>query len=133
MIIRIWDRSDTLKCSSILVRVDWVKISMFGTLILRYYFLSSTIFMLGILNSLARSYTGKLSFTGGKDCYIHKFEITEMWVVVFGKTGKWIPCTAPVYYLAFKFPWLVSASSDGKTSLIDVRKFLKVSRQGFFN
>ncbi|KAK4407515.1 F-box/WD-40 repeat-containing protein [Sesamum angolense] len=78
--------------------------------------------------ALARSHTGKLLFTGGENGSIHMFEITRNVKCNMRRIATWIPHTGPVYSLAFEFPWLVSASSDGKISLIDVRKLLKTSR-----
>nr|GMD26000.1 F-box/WD-40 repeat-containing protein At5g21040-like [Ipomoea batatas] len=78
--------------------------------------------------SLARSHTGKLLFTGGEDGAIHMFEVVKNARFHVKKVATWIPHSGPVYSLAFEFPWLVSASSDGKLALIDVRKLLKTSR-----
>ncbi|KAK4441374.1 F-box/WD-40 repeat-containing protein [Sesamum alatum] len=78
--------------------------------------------------SLARSHTGKLLFTGGEDGSVHMFEITRNNKCNMRKIATWIPHNGSVYSLAFEFPWLVSASSDGKISLIDVRELLKTKR-----
>ncbi|KAG2274413.1 hypothetical protein Bca52824_056968 [Brassica carinata] len=81
--------------------------------------------------SLARSHSGDFLFTGGEDGGIKMFEIrkhgSETNVVLI---SQWMPHTGPVYSLSFEFPWLVSASGDGKLALIDVRKLLKTNRRG---
>ncbi|KAL3530158.1 hypothetical protein ACH5RR_009480 [Cinchona calisaya] len=142
MTVRIWDRS-TLKCLNVLVHSDWVwslvphdnsVASAAGSDV--YVWDNNAGIQLAAINnahvgntySLARSHTGKLLFSGGEDGAIHMFEITRNVGCNIRKIAKWIPHTGPVYSLAFEFPWLVSASGDGKLSLIDVRKLLKTSR-----
>ncbi|CAI9781347.1 unnamed protein product [Fraxinus pennsylvanica] len=137
MTICIWDRS-TLKCLKVLVHNDWVwsllphdtiLMSTAGSDVHLWDIFSGT--LLAVINSahvgntysLTCSHTGKLLFTGGEDGSIHMFEITRK--CNLRKIATWIPHTGSVYSLAFEFPWLVSASSDGKISLIDVRKLLK--------
>ncbi|XP_050223852.1 F-box/WD-40 repeat-containing protein At5g21040 [Mercurialis annua] len=144
MTVRIWDRS-SLKCLKVLRHSDWVwslaphdttAASASGSDV--YVWDTHTGTLLAVINgahvgntySLARSHTGKFLFTGGEDGAIHMFEIIghSKMANVF-KVATWIPHSGPVYSLAFEFPWLVSASSDGKLSLIDVRKLLKASRR----
>lgn len=143
MTIRVWDRS-SLKCLKVLVHNDWVWSlvphdttvgSTAGSGV--YIWETNTGCQLAVMNSvhvgnvysLARSHTGKLLFTGGEDGSIHMFEITRNSKCSTRRTATWIPHTGPVYSLAFEFPWLVSASSDGKISLIDVRELLKTKKQ----
>lgn len=142
MTVRIWDRP-TLKCLNVLVHGDWVwslvphensVATAAGSDV--YIWDVNARIQLAVINnahagnsySLARSHTGKLLFTGGEDGAIHMFEVTTNLGCRVRKIAKWIPHTGPVFSLAFEFPWLVSASSDGKLSLIDVRKLLKMSR-----
>ncbi|KAL2510955.1 F-box/WD-40 repeat-containing protein [Abeliophyllum distichum] len=144
MTVCIWDRS-SLKCLKVLVHNDWVwslvphdtiLMSTAGSDVHLWDITIGT--PLAVINnahvgktySLACSHTGKLLFTGGEDGSIHMFEITRNAKCNVRKIATWIPHTGSVYSLAFEFPWLVSASSDGKISLIDVRKLLKkTSRQ----
>ncbi|EEF40737.1 F-box/WD-40 repeat-containing protein At5g21040 [Ricinus communis] len=144
MTVRIWDRS-LLKCLKVLRHSDWVwglvphdttVASTSGSDVYVWDTHSGT--LLAVINrahvgntySLARSHTGDFLFTGGEDGAIHMFEIIghSRMVNVF-KIATWIPHSGPVYSLAFEFPWLVSASSDGKLSLIDVRKLLRICRR----
>ncbi|XP_022898956.1 F-box/WD-40 repeat-containing protein At5g21040-like isoform X2 [Olea europaea var. sylvestris] len=139
MTICIWDRS-TLKCLKVLVHNDWVwslvpndtlLMSTAGSDVHLWDITSGT--TLAVINrahvgntySLTCSHTGKLLFTGGEDGSIHMFGIARNAKCNVRKIATWIPHTGSVYSLAFEFPWLVSASSDGKISLIDVRKLLK--------
>lgn len=143
MTVRIWDRS-SLKCLKILMHSDWIwslaphDVTVACTSGSDVYLwdidsgMRPTVIKsahVGNTYSLTRSHTGKLLFTGGDDGAIHMFEITRKVNCNVKKIAKWVPHTGPVYSLAFEFPWLVSASSDGKLSLIDVRKLLKTSRQ----
>ncbi|PIN03926.1 Cdc4 and related F-box and WD-40 protein [Handroanthus impetiginosus] len=142
MTIRVWDRS-SLKCLKVLVHNDWVWSlvphdttigSTAGTGV--YIWETNTGSQLAVINSvhvgntysLARSHTGKLLFTGGEDGSIHMFEITRNSKCNMRRIATWMPHSGSVYSLAFEFPWLVSASSDGKISLIDVRELLKTKK-----
>ncbi|CAK9168571.1 unnamed protein product [Ilex paraguariensis] len=141
MTVRVWDRS-SLKCLKILMHNDWVwslaphdttVASTSGSDVHVWDTNSGTQIAVisnahvGNTNSLARSHTGNLLFTGGDDGAVHMFEITNRAVGHVRQVATWIPHSGPVYSLAFEFPWLVSASSDGRLSLIDVRKLLKKS------
>ncbi|XVF19535.1 hypothetical protein REPUB_Repub11eG0119300 [Reevesia pubescens] len=140
MTVRVWDRS-SLKCTQVLRHGDWVwglvphdttVACTSGSDVFVWKTNSGTLLdvihnaHVGNTYALARSRTGDFLFTGGEDGAIHMFEITseseESSVV---QVATWIPHSGPVYSLAFEFPWLVSASSDGKLSLIDVRKLLR--------
>ncbi|KAI3461203.1 hypothetical protein Pfo_017866 [Paulownia fortunei] len=142
MTIRVWDCS-SLKCLKVLVHNDWVWSlvphdttigSTAGSGV--YIWETNTGSQLAVINSvhvgnvysLARSLTGKLLFTGGEDGSIHMFEITRNYKCNMRRIATWIPHSGSVYSLAFEFPWLVSASSDGKISLIDVRELLKTKK-----
>lgn len=140
MTVRVWDRF-SLKCLKVLRHNDWVwglvphdtTIASASGSDVYVWDSSSGILMTIIHNahvgntySLARSHTGNFLFTGGEDGTIHMFEITTHCAetTVF-QVATWIPHSGSVHALAFEFPWLVSASSDGKMSLIDVRKLLR--------
>ncbi|CAI9106020.1 OLC1v1005070C1 [Oldenlandia corymbosa var. corymbosa] len=142
MTVRIWDRSN-LKCLNVLVHCDWVwslvphennLASSAGSDV--YVWDSTSGIQLAAINnahkgnafSLARSHTGKLLFTGGEEGDIHMFEIASDESYDVRKIAKWRPHTGPVHSLAFEFPWLVAASSDGKVSLIDVRNLMRTNK-----
>ncbi|MCD9640395.1 hypothetical protein HAX54_025684 [Datura stramonium] len=142
MSIRVWDRS-SLECLKVLIHSDWVwNLSPHDTTVAStagsdlYVWDINSGSKLVIVNnahagytySLARSHTGKLLFTGGEDGAIHMFEIFGNARYHVRRVATWIPHLSAVYSLAFEFPWLVSASSDGKLSLIDVRKLLRTHR-----
>lgn len=143
MTIRIWDRL-LLKCVTVLMHNDWVwclmphdttVVSTSGSDV--YIWETSSGSLIDIIKdahvgntySLARSHTGSFFFTGGEDGSIRMFEITTHRCGFVRQVAMWSPHSGPVYSLAFEFPWLVSASSDGKLSLIDVRKLLKSIRR----
>ncbi|XP_075077957.1 F-box/WD-40 repeat-containing protein At5g21040-like [Nicotiana tabacum] len=142
MSIRVWDRS-SLKCLEVLMHNDWVwSLSPYDTTVSStagsdlYVWDTNSGSKLAIVTnvhagdafSLARSLTGKLLFSGGEDGAIHMFEIIRNVKFHVRHVATWIPHSGAVYSLAFEFPWLVSASSDGKLSLIDVRKLLRTKR-----
>ncbi|KAH0666941.1 hypothetical protein KY285_028147 [Solanum tuberosum] len=147
MSIRVWDRS-SLECLKVLIHSDWVwNLAPHDTTVAStagsdlYVWDTNSGSQLAIINnahagytySLARSHTGKLLFTGGEDGAIHMFEIFENAMYHVRRVATWIPHLNAVYSLAFEFPWLVSASSDGKLSLIDVRKLLRTNRKSSLN
>uniref|UniRef100_A0A1J3ELK7 F-box/WD-40 repeat-containing protein n=1 Tax=Noccaea caerulescens TaxID=107243 RepID=A0A1J3ELK7_NOCCA len=144
MSVRIWDRS-SMKCIKTLRHSDWVwALAPHETSIACtsgsdvYIWDIRTEIPLAIIHdahegntySLARSHSGDFLFTGGEDGGIKMFEIriygNETSVVLI---SQWMPHTGPVYSLSFEFPWLVSASGDGKLALINVRKLLKTNRR----
>ncbi|KAK8514418.1 hypothetical protein V6N13_063309 [Hibiscus sabdariffa] len=144
MTVRVWNRS-TLKCTQILRHGDWVwslvphdttVASTSGSDVYVWETNSGTLLSVihnvhvGYTYALARSRTGDFLFTGGEDGAVHMFEIiTESKEHRVVQVATWIPHSGAVYALTFEFPWLVSASSDGKLSLIDVRKLLRASRR----
>ncbi|VFQ71371.1 unnamed protein product [Cuscuta campestris] len=143
MSVRVWDCS-SLKCLIVLMHNDWVwslaphddttVATTSGPDV--YLWDTKTGTKLSVANnahvgnahSLARSHTGKLIFTGGEDGAIHMFEVVKNIRFHLRKVATWNPHSGHVYSLAFEFPWLVSASSDGKLALIDVRKLLKTRK-----
>ncbi|KMT05014.1 hypothetical protein BVRB_7g171730 [Beta vulgaris subsp. vulgaris] len=139
MTVRVWDRA-LLKCVMVLRHSDWVwSIAPHDTTIAStsgsdVYIWDTTDGTLvaiiphahsGNTYALTRSHTGDFLFTGGDDGSIHMFEISNCAEDGVLKVASWVPHSGPVNSLAFEFPWVVSASSDGKLSLIDVRKLLK--------
>ncbi|KAJ7964849.1 F-box/WD-40 repeat-containing protein family [Quillaja saponaria] len=142
MTVRVWDRY-SLKCISVLRHSDWVwelvphdttVASSSGSDVYVWDTSSGTLLTfipnahVGNTYSLARSHTGNFLFTGGEDGAIHMYEIVNHCNENISlHVASWIPHSGPVYSLAFEFPWLVSASSDGKLSLIDVRKLLRTN------
>lgn len=145
MTVRLWDRS-TLKCLKVLKHSDWVWglvphdstiASTSGSDV--YLWDTSNGNLMTIIHnahagntySLARSHTGDFLFTGGEDGAVCMFQISRKYHETHAlKVATWIPHSGPVYSLGFEFPWLVSASSDGKLSLIDVRKLLRTGKIG---
>ncbi|XVE59747.1 hypothetical protein DITRI_Ditri05aG0072100 [Diplodiscus trichospermus] len=144
--VRVWDRS-LLKCIQVLQHGDWVwglvphdttVVSTSGSDVFVWETHSGTLLnvihnaRVGNTYALARSRTGDFLFTGGEDGAIHMFEIiSESEEPSVVQVATWIPHSGAVYSLAFEFPWLVSASSDGKLALIDVRKLLRATRRSF--
>lgn len=143
MTVRVWDRL-SLKILQVLRHSDWVwglvphdttVASTSGSDVYIWDSNCGTLMTViqnahvGNTYSLARSHTGNFLFTGGEDGAIHMFEIAVHCdeTSVF-KVATWVPHSGPVHSLAFEFPWLISASSDGKLSLIDVRKLLRTNR-----
>ncbi|KAH7561361.1 hypothetical protein ACOSP7_015957 [Xanthoceras sorbifolium] len=146
MTVRIWDRA-LLKCSKVLRHSDWIYgLAPHDTTVACtsgsdvYVWDTNSGTLLNIIHgahvgntfSLARSHAGDFLFTGGEDGAIHMYEIIndcdECNVV---QVASWTPHSGSVNSLAFEFPWLVSASCDGKLALIDVRKLLRTSRPSF--
>ncbi|KAK7320502.1 hypothetical protein VNO77_30034 [Canavalia gladiata] len=142
--VRVWDRH-SMKCTAVLRHSDWVwglvphdttVASTSGSDVYVWDTNSGSLMAIvqnahvGNTYALARSHTGDFLFTGGEDGAIHMYEIvnncyeTKIWHV-----AAWVPHSGPVFSLAFEFPWLVSASSDGKLALIDVRKLLRTSKR----
>lgn len=143
MSVRVWDRA-LLKCIMVFRHSDWVySLAPHDTTLASAA--GSDVYVWDTKNgspiaviqnahtgntyALARSHTGEFLFTGGEDGSMHMFELVN-----FGEDGAfrvatWHPHSGPVHSLAFEFPWLVSASSDGRLSLIDVRKLLKSTRR----
>ncbi|GAB2285694.1 hypothetical protein Dimus_020133 [Dionaea muscipula] len=143
MTVRVWDRA-FLKCVVVLRHRDWVwslaphgttVVSSSGSDVYLWDTSDSTLTAIvphahaGNTYALARSHTGDFLFTGGEDGSIHMFEISNCVEDGLFKVATWIPHSGSVHSLAFEFPWLVSASSDGKLSLIDVRRLLKNRRR----
>ncbi|GAV85975.1 WD40 domain-containing protein/F-box-like domain-containing protein [Cephalotus follicularis] len=143
MTVRVWERA-SLKCLMVLRHSDWVYglaphdttvASTSGSDVYVWDTNSGTQMTVihnahvGNTYALTRSHTGDFLFTGGEDGAIHMFEITvdcDKADVLLVAT--WIPHLGPVRSLAFEFPWLVSASDDGKLALVDVRKLLTTNR-----
>jgi len=142
--VRVWDRL-SMKCTTVLRHSDWVwalvphdttVASTSGSDVYVWDTSSGDLMTIvhnahvGNTYALARSHTGDFLFTGGEDGAIHMYEIVnngydcKAWHV-----STWVPHSAAVYSLAFEFPWLVSASSDGKLALIDVRNLLRTNKR----
>ncbi|KAK4780124.1 hypothetical protein SAY87_016230 [Trapa incisa] len=143
MTVRVWDRS-SLKCAKVLRHSDWVwalsphdmTVASAAGSDIYVWDTSSWSLMTVIENahngnaySLARSRTGDFLFTGGEDGKIHMFEVFHYVPGEYLQVATWFPHSGPVYSLAFEFPWLVSASGDGKLALIDVRRLMRSDRQ----
>ncbi|PON59189.1 Guanine nucleotide-binding protein, beta subunit [Parasponia andersonii] len=140
MTVRLWDRFSR-KCLKVLRHSDWVWALVphdttlacsSGSDVYVWNTISGNLMTVickahvGNVCSLAQSHTGNFLFTGGEDGSIHMFEILDNCIETnVLKVATWVPHSGTVYSLAFEFPWLVSASSDGKLSLIDVRKLLR--------
>ncbi|KAK7300335.1 hypothetical protein RJT34_11178 [Clitoria ternatea] len=142
--VRVWDRH-LMKCTAVLRHSDWVwglvphdttVVSTSGSDVYVWDTNSGTLMTIvqnahvGNTYALARSHTGDFLFTGGEDGAIHMYEIVnDGYETGALHIAAWVPHSGPVYSLAFEFPWLVSASSDGKLALIDVRKLLRTSKR----
>ncbi|KAM7259627.1 hypothetical protein ACFE04_015368 [Oxalis oulophora] len=140
MTVHVLDRT-TFKCLQILRHSDWVYgliphditiVSSSGSNVYVWDINTGTLMNIihdahvGNIYALARSHGGDFIFTGGEDGEIHMYEISEDGVMLI---AKWAPHSGPVNSLAFEFPWLVSASNDGKLALMDVRKLIRASRR----
>uniref|UniRef100_A0A7N0UF47 F-box domain-containing protein n=1 Tax=Kalanchoe fedtschenkoi TaxID=63787 RepID=A0A7N0UF47_KALFE len=146
MTIRVWDRS-VYQCVQVLGHSDWVwslaphcntLASTSGSDLYLWDTASGAQIALvqaahvGNSLGLARSQSGDLLFTGGEDGAIHMFQLRNddgQNDCDVNQLVSWIPHTGPVHSLAFEYPWLVSASSDGKLSLLDIRVPLKTKKQ----
>lgn len=143
MTVRVWDRF-SLKCVKVLGHSDWVwalvphdltVASTSGSDVCIWDTSSGRLMTIihsahvGNTYSLARNHTGDFLFTGGEDGAIHMYEITSHGLETNALlVATWVPHSGCVYSLAFEFPWLVSASADGKLALIDVRKLLRTRK-----
>ncbi|GJN01732.1 hypothetical protein PR202_ga19019 [Eleusine coracana subsp. coracana] len=139
MSVRVWDRSQ-MKCVRKLMHADWVwAVAPRGNTVastagkdaylwdVRDGELTNIVSNAHVGNtySLARTHLTNVLFTGGEDGAIRLFDVSE----VSGDedikpAATWVPHSGPVHSLAFEYPWLVSASSDGRIALIDLRKLL---------
>lgn len=139
MTVRVWDRAQ-MKCVQKFMHADWVlALAPHGNTIAStagrdtYVWdiesgnLTSVISNAHVGNaySVARTHLTNVLFTGGEDGAIRLFDISEASDDEDIKpAATWVPHTGPVHSLAFEYPWLVSASSDGRIALIDLRKLL---------
>ncbi|BAS91051.1 Os04g0619700, partial [Oryza sativa Japonica Group] len=149
MTVRVWDRSE-MKCVQKFMHADWVwSVAPHGNTVastagrdayvwdIRSGELENVISNAHYGNafSLARTHLADVLFTGGEDGAIRLFNVSEVSDDEDIKpAATWVPHTGPVHSLAFEYPWLVSASSDGRVALIDLRKLLtprKSSKQPF--
>ncbi|RLM54552.1 F-box/WD-40 repeat-containing protein [Panicum miliaceum] len=151
MTVRVWDRAH-MECVQKLMHADWVwDLAPHGNTIastagrdayvwdIRNSELTSLISNahVGNVYSLARTHLANVLFTGGEDGAIRLFNVSD--VSDDDEDSKpvatWVPHSGPVHSLAFEYPWLVSASSDGRIALIDSRKLLtpKKSSKGHFS
>ncbi|CAK8538548.1 unnamed protein product [Lathyrus sativus] len=142
--VRVWDRL-SMKCIVVLRHSDWVwglvphdttVVTTSGSDLYVWDTNSGTLVSIvpnahvGNTYALARSHSGDFVFTGGEDGSIHMYEIVrDSFMTEALHVATWDPHSGPVHSLAFEFPWLVSASSDGKLALIDVRKLLRTSKR----
>ncbi|CAD6262256.1 unnamed protein product [Miscanthus lutarioriparius] len=80
--------------------------------------------------SLAWTHLADVLFTGGEDGAIRLFNVSDVSddEEDIKPVATWVPHSGPVHSLAFEYPWLVSASSDGRIALIDLRKLLTPKR-----
>lgn len=150
MTVRVWDRT-RMECLQKLMHADWVwDLAPHGNTIastagrdvyvwdIRNSELTSLISNAHVGNaySLARTHLMDVLFTGGEDGAIRLFNISDVSDDEDSKPlATWVPHSGPVHSLAFEYPWLVSASSDGRIALIDSRKLLtpKKSSKGPFS
>ncbi|TVU01139.1 hypothetical protein EJB05_53413, partial [Eragrostis curvula] len=139
MSVRVWDRSQ-MECVRKLMHADWVwAVAPRGNTVastagrdayvwdIRNGELTNIVSNAHVGNaySLARTHLADVLFTGGEDGAIRLFDVSEVSDDEDIKpTATWVPHSGPVHSLAFEYPWLVSASSDGRIALIDLRKLL---------
>lgn len=145
MTIRVWERS-LYQCVQILRHSDWVwSLAPHGNTLAStsgsdlYIWDTASGGQIALVQAadvgnsfgLARSRSGDLLFTGGEDKAIHMFQLLNEGKndCCVNKLASWVPHTGPVHSLAFEYPWLVSASSDGKLALMDVRVPIKTKKQ----
>jgi WD40 repeat protein len=138
MSVRVWDRSE-MKCVRKLMHADWVwTVAPRGNTVAstagrdayvwdtRDGELTNIVSNAHVGNacSLARTHLGDVLVTGGEDGAIRLFDVSEVCDDDIKPAATWVPHSGPVHSLAFEYPWLVSASSDGRIALIDLRKLL---------
>ncbi|XP_057953734.1 F-box/WD-40 repeat-containing protein At5g21040-like [Malania oleifera] len=140
MTIRLWDRS-MMKCISVLRHDDavWMLIPR-GSMVVStsgddVYLWDTTdggrrtpvrvIYNLQT-KALAVNHGGNFIFAGGEEEAIHVFEVRDHYKTI--PITTWYPHAGPVLSLAFEFPWLVAASTEGRLSLVDVRLLLRSKR-----
>ena len=140
MTVRVWDRAH-MECVQKLMHADWVwDLAPHGNTIastagrdayvwdIRNSELTSLISNAHVGNaySLARTHLANVLFTGGEDGAIRLFNVSDISDDEEDSkpVATWVPHSGPVHSLAFEYPWLVSASSDGRIALIDSRKLL---------
>jgi len=144
MTVRVWDRAQ-MECVQKFMHADWV-----WSLALRGNTVASTAgrdaYVWDIRNgeftslvsnahvgnaySLAWTHLADVLFTGGEDGAIRLFNVSDVSddEEDIKPVATWVPHSGPVHSLAFEYPWLVSASSDGRIALIDLRKLLTPKR-----
>ncbi|KAI3926862.1 hypothetical protein MKX01_032777 [Papaver californicum] len=143
MTVRVWDRS-LMECLKVLRHSDWVwslvprgatVASTAGRVVYVWDIATGDLIAViqnphvGNTYSLARNQTGDVLFTGGEDGGIKMFEMkNDGEEKKFDQIASWGQHNGKVHSLAFEFPWLVSASSDGKVSLRDAGKLFRSSK-----
>eukprot|EP01018_Ginkgo_biloba_P019508 Gb_13592 [translate_table: standard] len=143
MSIRVWDRC-SMKCLNVLKHMDWVwalvprgkgVFATSGSDLYSWDVVSGEELRVRFKIHVGQAYcvecsqSGDFLFTGGEDGAIHMFDERspsggQLEHEESKPLASWVPHSGPVYSLAFEDPWLVSASGDGKLSIIDVRKLL---------
>jgi WD40 repeat protein len=139
MTVRVWDRSQ-MNCVQKFMHADWVMaLAPHGNTVASTAGRDAYVWDVGsgelttiISNahignaySVARTHLTDVLCTGGEDGAIRLFDVSDISDNENIKpAATWVPHTGPVHSLAFEYPWLVSASSDGRIALIDVRKIL---------
>uniref|UniRef100_A0ACD5UF03 Uncharacterized protein n=1 Tax=Avena sativa TaxID=4498 RepID=A0ACD5UF03_AVESA len=139
MTVRVWDRAQ-MNCVQKFMHADWVMaLAPHGNTVASTAGRDAYVWDIGsgelttiISNahagnaySVARTHLTDVLFTGGEDGAIRLFDVSNISDNENIKpAATWVPHTGPVHSLAFEYPWLVSASSDCRISLIDVRKIL---------